>query len=82
MKDWEYEDEARVLTKNKYVPIEIKSVVLGPNISSESTKYVKKLVKEYENTFIKTHNEEIKVQIFKESIYELENIKQKRIMDQ
>lgn len=82
MKDWEYEDEARVLTKNKYVPIEIKSVVLGPNISSESTKYVKKLVKEYENTFIKTHNEEIKVQIFKKSIYELENIKQKRIMDQ
>lgn len=81
LKDWEYEDEARVLTKNKYVPIEIKSVVLGPNISKESTKYIRKLVEEYENAYNKMHKEEIKVQIFKESIYELENIKQRRIMD-
>ncbi|MCD6633040.1 MULTISPECIES: DUF2971 domain-containing protein [Lactococcus] len=81
LKDWEYEDEARVLTKKNYVPIEIKSVVLGPNISRESTKYIRKLVEEYENAYNKTHKEEIKVQIFKESIYELQNINQRRIMD-
>lgn len=81
LKDWEYEDEARVLTKKNYVPIEIKSVVLGPNISRESTKYIRKLVEEYENAYNKTHKKEIKVQIFKESIYELQNINQRRIMD-
>ena len=81
LKDWEYEDEARVLTKKNYVPIEIKSVVLGPNISRESTKYIRKLVEEYENAYNKTHKEEIKVQVFKESIYELQNINQRRIMD-
>jgi hypothetical protein len=81
LKDWKYEEEVRVLTTEKYVPIEIKEVILGPNMSIDSIKYIKSLVTKYENEYFLERNEKIKVEMIKESIYDLENLKKHKVME-
>lgn len=81
LNDWKYEEEIRVLTKEYYVPIEIKEVILGPNISTENREYVADLVKKYNKKRSAETNERVEVEIITETLYDLENSLKHKVMD-